>query len=156
MTAHETFTITRTLSARPETVFRAWADPALKRRWFVDSDGPQWSERRYELDFRVGGRETGSFELADGPGKGTHENVTHYLEITPNARIVYAYTMAMNGRIHSASLASVGLEPSGDGTRLTYTEQGAFFEGSDGANMRRGGWEHLLTALETFVEKETA
>jgi hypothetical protein len=39
--------------------------------------------------------------------------------------------MAMGPRPFSASLTTVELVPSGDGTRLTYTEQGAFFDGTD-------------------------
>jgi len=60
----------------------------MRRRWFVDSDGPQWRTADYSLDFRVGGTETGQFELAEGPGKGVHRNVAHYLDIAENARIV--------------------------------------------------------------------
>ena len=37
--------------------------------------------------------------------------------------------------------------PSGDGTRLTLTEQGAFFEGADGPDVREKGWRALLEAL---------
>ena len=36
---------------------------------------------------------------------------------------------------------------SGDATVLILTHQGAFFEGSDGPQMRKGGWEHLLDRL---------
>ncbi len=107
---HESFTLVRTIRARKERVFSAWAKPELKRRWFVDSDGPGWNCREYTLDFRVGGRETGSFVLDEGPGAGEHTNVTHYLDIVENERIVYAYTMALDGRVHSASLATVTLE----------------------------------------------
>jgi len=85
---HEEFTLERRIRACPAHVFAAWARPELKRRWFVDSDGPQWRTADYSLDFRVGGTETGQFELAEGPGKGVHRNVAHYLDIAENARIV--------------------------------------------------------------------
>ena len=153
---HDSFTLTRDIAACPAHVFACWADPALKRRWFVDSDGPGWTEREYTLDFRVGGRETGRFELAEGPGAGEHGNVTHYLDIAPDARIVMAYTMAMNGRIHSASLVTVTLEPSGGGTRLTYHEQMTLIGESDGVAGRRHGWEHLLDALENTLMETAA
>lgn len=150
---HESFTLVRTIRACREHVFAAWAKPELKRRWFVDSDGPGWTERDYTLDFRVGGRETGRFVLNEGPGAGEHTNVTHYLDIVDNEHIVYAYTMALDGRIHSASLATVTLEDENGGTKLTYTEQGAFLGVSDGAEGRKHGWQSLLAALERTLDE---
>ena len=41
----------------------------LKKARIGGSDGPAWREHAYGLDFRVGRRETGAFELAGGPGK---------------------------------------------------------------------------------------
>ena len=91
--------------------------------------------------------------LASGPGAGEHRNLTHYLDIVPEERIVYACTMAHDGRIHSASLATVALHSEKDGTRLTYTEQGSYFTGSDGARGRQHGWTHLLNARQSVAEK---
>ena len=65
----------------------------------------------------------------------------------PDRRIVLAYTMAVGGRRISASLATVEIVAEGDGTRLTFTEQGAFFEGSDGPELREKGWLALLDGL---------
>ena len=35
---HSTFVIERSYSATPERVFSAFADPAKKRRWFVEGE----------------------------------------------------------------------------------------------------------------------
>src|SRR5687767_8457292 len=52
------------------------------------------------------------------------------VEVQPRDAIgpagVVAYTMAIDGAIISASLGTVEFEASGTGTRLIYTEQGAF------------------------------
>jgi len=152
--AHRSFTLTRDLAACPAEVFACWAEAEKKRAWFVDSDGPGWETRAYALDFRVGGTETGSFELKEGPGAGVHENATTFLVIEPERRIDFAYTMAMNGRVHSASLATVTFEETGDGTRLVFTETMAEIGESDGVNGRRGGWEGLLGHLETCLNGE--
>ncbi len=109
-----------------------------------------WETRDYSLDFRIGGSETGRFVRTSGPGAGEHANVTHYLDIVPGKRIAFAYTMALDGRIHSASLATVSFAEAGGGTLLTYTEQGAWFAPSDGVDGRREGWEALLAALESI------
>ena len=36
---HDSFAIERVFHACPAHVFACWADPELKRQWFVDSDG---------------------------------------------------------------------------------------------------------------------
>lgn len=150
---HGQFTIEKVIAASPAAVFRAYAEEELKRQWFVDSDGPGWTKHAYSLDFRPGGTETGAFELAERPGAGLHENATTYLDIVDGERIVYAYTMAWNGRVHSASLATVSFAATEAGCRLTVTEQGAHFPPSDGPEMRRGGVEAQLDALvKLFAE----
>lgn len=149
---HDSFTLERQIAASAATVFDCWADPVKKKHWFVESDGPGWDEREYTLDFRVGGTETGRFVLTDGPGAGEHRNTTYFLEIETDQRIVFAYTMALNGRIHSASLATVTFEPNEGGTRLVYTEQITTIGQSDGAAGRSHGWTHLLNSLEAALE----
>lgn len=108
------------------------------------------------LDFRIGGIETGRFVLTEGPGAGDHRNLTHYLDIIEGERIVYAYTMALDGRIHSASLATVTFADENGGTRMSLTEQGSFFPPSDGVEGRRHGWEALIDALEGFLKRDAA
>jgi uncharacterized protein YndB with AHSA1/START domain len=149
---HSTFAIERTYAAPPSRVFAAFADPARKRRWFVD--GKSIVGEEYSADFRVGGIERSRFTFTGGPPgappAGTKMgNDTVYLDIEPNRRIVFAYAMLVGDRRMSVSLATVELSPSGDGgTRLVFTEQAAFFDPSDGARLREAGWNELLTRLE--------
>src|SRR3546814_5473466 len=120
-------------------LFAAWAEPALKRRWFGEADG--WEDVEHRLDFRVGGSE---YSSARQPGGPRHVNETVILNIVPERRIVFAYTMRLDDRPISTSLATVALEPDNGGTRLTYTEQGDFFDGLDGGASRQDGWTWLL------------
>ncbi len=147
---HADFTIKKIIPAQPASVFRAFAEQELKRKWFTES-GPT-SKGDYRLDFRVGGTEGGSFKVAEGPGAGLHENATTYVDIVEGERIVYAYTMAWNGRVHSASLTTVTFAPTEAGCKLTVTEQGAWFAPSDGPEMRRGGVEAQLDALSRLFD----
>jgi uncharacterized protein YndB with AHSA1/START domain len=76
-------------------------------------------------------------------------NDTVCLDIVPNERIVFAYAMLIAERRHLVALATVELSPSGGGTHLLFTEQGAFFEPSDGPQLREAGWRGLLDKVET-------
>ena len=139
---HETFTIERSYRASPGRVFEAWRDPAIKQKWFAKGEG--WDNDSYNLDFQIGGRERSGFRMKDGP---EIRNETVFLDIVANRRIVFAYTMAWGARPFSASLSTLDISPSGTGTRVVYTEQAAFFEGSDGVQMRQPGWGKLFDAL---------
>ena len=63
--AHDTFVIERTYDVPVAQVFRAWADPKLKARWFAGS--AEALGAGYELDFRVGGREVNRGGPPGGP-----------------------------------------------------------------------------------------
>ena len=154
---HDDFTLTRDIAASPAQVFACWSRPDLKRAWFVtEVGGPDWETVEYSQDFRVGGRDHGRFLMHGGPGAGAHENVTHYLDIQPGSRISFAYTMALNGRIHSASLVTVTLAAEGGGTRLSYREQAAFFPPSDMTAGRSHGVGLQLDALAALSARQRA
>ncbi len=148
---HSTFTIERNYPVPPERVFAAFADPANKRRWYAEGNNRQ--PEVYELDFRVGGTERTQSRMGPNtpfPGVAL-TNHTIYQDIVLNSRIVFAYTMSLGDKRFSASLATVEFLPSDSGTRLVFTDQGAFFEGADGPKMREEGWNHLLDSLAAEV-----
>ncbi len=148
---HDTFVIERSYRTSPERVFGAFADPAKKRRWFVDGEGHE--VEHYEMDFRVGGQEQARFRFKAGtPAKVMAcTNETRYQDIVPNRRIVLASTMSIGDKRISASLVTVELLPTEPGTDLILTHQAAFFEGSDGPEMRKEGWRVLLERLSGEV-----
>lgn len=146
-TQHASFTLEKRIAAPPARVFAAWSDPAARERWFVKEEG--WRATDYRQDFRPGGRERGSFQRA--AGEPVYANETWFMEIVPQRRIVFAYTMDADEHRISASLSTVELLPEGEGTRLVYTEQAAFLDGRDKPDFRRQGWEGLLDRLEAEV-----
>ena len=115
---HSTFTVERTYPAEPAAVFRAWSDP---------EGGSEHSHGQFEA---------GSF---------AHD--ARYHDVVENERIVYTYEMHMDGRRISVSLASVELAPHDGGTKLKFTEHGAFLDGLDSVASREGGTASLLDKL---------
>ncbi|MDX2149837.1 MAG: SRPBCC family protein [Bryobacteraceae bacterium] len=146
-TIHDTFTIERRFPQSPNTVFAAFSHPATKRRWFADGHSQIVDE--YSLDFRVGGREVARYRMSDAtpfPGLPlVSDGVT--LDIVPGRRIISAATMTLGDRPISAALATFEFLPDGSGTKLLFTHQAAFFEGSDGPAMRKQGWTAILDQL---------
>ena len=144
---HDTFVIEQSFPAPAARVFAALAEPALKRRWYAE--GGAHDVEAFALDFRVGGAERAVYRFnAASPFPGASlENVGIHLEIAPDRRVVIASTMAIDGRRFSASMVTFELVPTADGTDLVFTHQGAFFEGADGPEMRRGGWVKLLDQM---------
>lgn len=149
-TDHATFVAERTYDAAPARVFAAWAEPAAKQRWFSGPDGSDQS--KYELDFRIGGREISRVTM---PGEATYTYDATYCDIVPNQRIVYAYTMDRDDTRISVSVATVELVPAGAGTRLTVTEQDVFLDGHDELEYREHGTNELLKSLDAAL-RETA
>jgi len=147
---HNTFVLERSYPVKPERVFAAFADTAKKRRWFIESDDDHaHTVEHYEMDFRVGGKETARVRLGPGTpvaGLACTNDIT-YLEIVPDRRIVFVSTMSIEDRCISASLGTFELLPTGNGTDLIFTHQAAFFEGSDGPAMRKEGWESMFARL---------
>src|SRR2546428_13627064 len=145
---HATFVIERTYEASPRRVFGAWSDPIAKRRWF---SGPEeWQQGPHELDFRVGGRERATGGPKGGP---IHIYEALYWDIVPNERIVSTYDMHMDKTRTSVSLATVEFKAEGSGTRLVYTEHGAFLDGHDNPAQREQGTRDLLEALDAEVRR---
>jgi uncharacterized protein YndB with AHSA1/START domain len=140
---HATFVVERQYEASPERAFAAWADPQAKARWFVGSDA------HLELDFRVGGRERSRGTAPDGSA---YSYEALYQDIVPAQRIVYTYDMLLRETRISVSLATVEFTPVGDnGTRLVFTEQGAFLDCHETPARRAEGMGSLLDALDKEV-----
>ena len=142
---HSTFVLDREYDAPPHRVFAAWSDPEAKAEWFGASD--------FELDFRVGGREVNRGGPEGGP---VFTYDARYQDIVDGERIVYTYDMLMDDTRISVSVTTVEFEPSGAGTRLTYTEQGAFLDGHDTPEQREEGTGTLFEKLAQALGREPA
>jgi hypothetical protein len=64
---------------------------------------------------------------------------------------VFTYDMWIDDQRLSTSVTTIVLEPDGQQTRLTYTEQGVHLDGLDSVEGREEGTRGLLDSLGAFL-----
>jgi uncharacterized protein YndB with AHSA1/START domain len=149
---HDTLSIERTYPATPSRVFAAFASAEAKNAWGATSEHePAEGEAGLdEFDFRPGGRERFGVKVRGA----TYRYDALYYDIVPDQRIVYSYEMYADGVRISVSVATIEFAKSGARTALTWTEQGVYLDGIDGAQapaLRRGGTTELLDSLTRYL-----
>jgi uncharacterized protein YndB with AHSA1/START domain len=152
---HSTFVVERLIDATPSRVYAAFATAEGKARWFGQIGGMTLLKR--EFDFRVGGGEHLSGKWTDsipaGPMKGVVSSFdARYIDIVPDARIIYAYDMHLDDRHISVSLATIEFKAEGAKTRFKITEQGAYLDGYDDGGKREHGTNLLTDLMVASVE----
>lgn len=157
MVRHDTFTISRLLGVPPDEVFTAFADTAIRRRWFrLPGSGA-----RYEHDFRIGGGETARSTMT-GPDTPPErlEYRSRYIDIVDNHRIVYGYEAVVDDLLRWTSLVTVRLDAEQQGCRLEWTEQATFLrctgDGSVDLAHLRGGSVLRLNGLDAALHSRPA
>jgi uncharacterized protein YndB with AHSA1/START domain len=143
---HDTFVITRTYDSSVAEVFRAWADPGRKARWFAGSANSLG--KGYELEFRVGGREV---NRGGPPGGPVYTYFAEFRDIVVGKRIVATTEMLADDDRISVTVMTVEFQESGNSTRLVLTEQGVYLDGHDTAGQREEGTRALLESLAALL-----
>ncbi len=123
---HGDFTVERIYPVPPKRVFAALVSRDAKMRWQAGGEG--WETFEFTVDARPGGREVWRGSFQGGPEISTN---CLYFDVAENERLIFAYEMYAAGVRFSVSLATFQLAPQGSGTRVTFTEQGAYFGDPD-------------------------
>ena len=149
---HDTFVIERTYPVPAARVFAAFTSKEAKEAWGDTGDltepGPDAVDA--EFDFRAGGRERFGF----GYQGVSYRYDACYYDIVPGQRIIYSYEMYADGARISVSVATIEFAATAGGTALTWTEQGAYLDGFDGAEaprLREGGTAEMLDGLAKYL-----
>ena len=156
-TIHDTFTLETSYPVPVARVFAFLSEPEKKRRWYATSD--RHATEAFEMDFREGGVERTSYRMNDKtpfPGA-VLATEGRFEEIAEGRRMVISSSMTLGGQRISTSLVTFELIDNGGSTDLILTHQAVFYEGADGPQMRKGGWEALLARLgQAIGEPATA
>jgi uncharacterized protein YndB with AHSA1/START domain len=154
---HDTFTIERSYPVATSRVFAAFASAEAKSAWgdtgnLEPADG---QAAITDFDFRPGGRERFGIKVTGT----TFRYDARYYDIVPDQRIIYAYEMYADDARISVSVATIEFAKNGDGTTLTWTEQGTYLDGIDGPQasaLREEGTAEMLDGLTRHLAPQTA
>ena len=146
-TIHNSFVIEHSFPQRPSRVFSAFAQPALKRRWYAESD--QHEIQDFVIDFRLGGSERFRYRFKEGhPIAGSEiANEGTFQDIVEEQRIVMTSRMSLNGKPIMVMLATFEFVPTEKGTDVILTHQGTYIDWPDGVKMIEVGWRSIIDRL---------
>jgi uncharacterized protein YndB with AHSA1/START domain len=133
--------VTRTFNGPARMVFEAWTKPELLQRWWVPKSAPM-SMVSCEADVRVGG----TYRFVFAFGGETLAFHGRYLEVTPNARLVWTNEESGDG----GPITTATFEEKGGKTLLVVTELHPSKEALDAA--RASGAEAGL--LEQHAQRD--
>lgn len=146
---HDSFTLERHYDASPAQIFAAWEDVEGRTHWQKPADHLHFVFD--SADFRVGGCDV-SRCWADGEEE--YRAVAYYQNIVPGRRIVMSETVSRGAETLSNALATVEIDPAGDGAHMRLTLQIAGEEGSDIFAGYREGWGALIDNLAVHLARE--
>lgn len=135
---HEiSLTLHRTIDAPIETVYAAWTDPEMMRRWFAPGD---LAVARAVAEVEVGGTFLVEMRGTDGE---RHLTRGVYREVVPNRRLVHTWQWEGSD---VESLVTVEFEAeSARTTQLTLTH--SRFADAESRDRHEGGWNGCIVKL---------
>ena len=133
--------VTRTINGPARIVFEAWTRPELFRQWWVPKSFGV-SLLSCEMDVRVGGKYRLVFPGASEPMSfhGT------YLEVTPNARLVWTNEESADGAVSTATF-----EEQGGRTRVVLHDLYPSKEALDAGIGSTDGMSETFDQLDDFI-----
>jgi uncharacterized protein YndB with AHSA1/START domain len=144
-TATDRLKVTRTIRASRQRVFRAWTEPELMMRWFVEGDG---NMSVCEIDLREGGR----YRLEGEMGGKRWRIWGSYLEVRPPERLVYTWTWKHDegiGTTEGDTTVTVEFHDRGTETELVLTHER--FASAAARDEHTQGWNSCLNRLERVL-----
>jgi uncharacterized protein YndB with AHSA1/START domain len=116
MNSPATLHLQRDFTASCETVFDAWVNPKIMRRWLFASIGNEFL--RFHVQARVGGK----FSLLENDGHQAIDHFGQYFEIDRPRRLVF--TLSVPKHFQGESLVTVEITALLEGCSLSFTQAG--------------------------------
>lgn len=138
----DVLTLSRSFDAPPELLFRLWAEPEHRVRWWGPSG---MAPSRCEVDFRVGGAWRVTMKNAAGY---EHPVYGEFTEIEEPRRLCFTYVNEFDGH---RMLVEMDFEPEGDGTRMHFRQ--ASFTSRAERDGHGYGWTSTLSMLASYAAK---
>jgi uncharacterized protein YndB with AHSA1/START domain len=144
--------ISRLVRAPRAKLWKAWTDPALLKEWWCPKP---WTSEVRAFELRPGG----AFHiLMRGPDRETSDNPGCFLEIVPQAKLVFTSALTGGWRPHAAELpftAIIAMSDEGEGTRYVATVMHP-----DAATKERHesmgffhGWNTVIDQIEALANR---
>ena len=137
--------VTRTFKASRQRVFRAWTEPELMMRWFVEGDG---NMSVCEIDLREGGH----YRLEGDMGGKRWKIWGSYLEVRPPEKLVYTWTWKHDAGIGTSegdTTVTVEFHDRGKETELVLTHER--FASAAARDEHAQGWKSCFNRLERVL-----
>lgn len=142
------FTITRTLDAPRELVWRAWTEPEHLVQW-LHPHGVSTQRESLSFDVRKGGKYTYTM-VADDTGK-EYPTSGEFLEVVEPERLVFTWGIPENPTVKDP-VATVTFTSEGTKTRMEFHLLGV--GGQPGDNNVYDGWSEALENLASHVNSQ--
>ncbi len=141
--SESTITISRTVVASPERVFRAWTDVEQLAAWWW----PQLAGTTYDVDARAGGH----YRISSPAIGATVTGV--FTEVDAPRRLVFTWSWEDDGEPDAVveDTVVVTFEPADEGTLVTVAHTSVAHEPEGGAEQ---GWNDVMERLVRLYDPE--
>ncbi|MBB6731508.1 SRPBCC domain-containing protein [Cohnella sp. CBP 2801] len=138
------FTITRTLNARRELVWRAWTEKKELAGWL-----PSTPLESISFDVREGGRYR--YTMVNSETGEEYHTGGVFLEVVPFERLVFTWGYP-DDPIENSPVVTLTLTAQGDRTEMIFHLRGV--AGHPGDKYYYDGWSHTLDDLATHLRDQ--
>ncbi len=135
----------RSFDAPRERIFRAFTEPALRRRWLRPAD--DWTVLVTELDARVGGAYRDVFRSPDGR---EFAESGHFEELRRPERLVYRCRFEGGGVLEPDMRVLIQLDDQGGGKTHLRVEQTGY-RSRENRDAQEQGWPDFLDQLAKLL-----
>lgn len=136
-------TLTRTLNAPRERVWRAWTDAEQMKKWFSP---PGFTTPHADVDLRIGGAYRIVMRAPDGVD---NVAVGMFRVIEPPARLAYTWNWEDPASNVGDTLVTIELRDAGARTELVLIHER--LPGKEAVDLHADGWVGCISSLESHL-----